>query len=61
MSKMTLKFPMNFGEAVKQVFVGGAPRVASADLQNLSDKDLEDIGLVRLRTDLEAVKPFYLQ
>jgi hypothetical protein len=60
MNKMTLKFPHSFSEAVKQVFVG-APRVASPDLQNLSDKDLEDIGLVRVRTDFEAVKPFYLQ
>lgn len=60
MSKMTLKFSMSFGEAVKQVFVG-ASCVASPDLHNLSDKDLEDIGLVRLRTDFEAVKPFYLQ
>jgi hypothetical protein len=60
MSKMMVKFPNSFGEAVKQVFVG-APRVASPDLQNLSDKDLEDIGLVRLRTDFEAIKPFYLQ
>jgi hypothetical protein len=60
MNKMTLKCPNSFGEAVKQVFVGG-PRVASPDLQNLSDKDLEDIGLVRLRTDFEAVKPFYFQ
>lgn len=59
-NKMMLKFPNNFGEAVKQVLVG-APRVASPDLQNLSDKDLEDIGLVRLRTDFEAIKPFYLQ
>lgn len=60
MNKMTLKFPMSFGEAVKQVFVGAA-RVASPDLQNFSDKDLEDIGLVRLSTDFEAIKPFYLQ
>jgi hypothetical protein len=59
MNKMMLKFPSNFGEAVKQVFVG-APRVSSPDLQNLSDKDLEDIGLVRLRTDFEAIQPFYL-
>jgi hypothetical protein len=60
MNKMMLKFPNSFGEALKQVFAG-APRVASPDLQNLSDKDLEDIGLVRLRTDFEATKPFYLQ
>ena len=60
MNKMMLKFPNSFGEAVKQVFVG-PPRIASPDLQNLSDKDLEDIGLVRLRTDFEAIKPFYLQ
>ncbi|MGB8743270.1 MAG: hypothetical protein WCD52_24385 [Xanthobacteraceae bacterium] len=60
MDKMTLKFPMSFGEAVKQVFVG-APRVASPDLQNLNDKDLEDIGLVRHRADFEAIKPFHLQ
>jgi hypothetical protein len=56
-NKMMLKFPVNFGEALRQVFVG-TPRVASPDLQNLSDKALEDIGLVRLRTDFEAVKPF---
>jgi hypothetical protein len=60
MNKMMLKFPTSFGEAVRQVFVG-TPRVACPDLQNLSDKALEDIGLVRLRTDFEAIKPFYLQ
>jgi hypothetical protein len=60
MNKMTLKFPASFGEAVKQVFVG-TPHVVSPDLQNFSDKALEDIGLVRLRTDFEAIKPFYLQ
>jgi hypothetical protein len=60
MEKMMLKLPINFGEAVKQVFVGTS-RVASPDLQNLSDKALEDIGLVRLRADFEAIKPFYLQ
>ncbi len=60
MSKMMLKVPTSFGEAFKQVFVG-SPRVASSDLQNLSDKALEDIGLIRLRTDFEAIKPFYLQ
>jgi hypothetical protein len=60
MSKMMLKVPTSFGEALKQVFVG-SPRVASPDLQNLSDKALEDIGLIRLRTDFEAIKPFYLQ
>ncbi len=60
MNKMMLKFPTCFGEAVKQVFVG-TDRVASSDLQNLSDKALQDIGLVRLRTDFEAIKPFYLQ
>lgn len=57
---MMLKFPINFGGTVRQVFVG-APRVACPDLQNLSDKALEDIGLVRLRTNFEAVKPLYLQ
>ena len=60
MNKMMLKFPTSFGEAVKQVFVS-APHVVSPDLQNFSDKALEDIGLVRLRTDCEAIKPFYLQ
>jgi hypothetical protein len=59
MTKMILQVPVSFAEALKQVFVS-APRVASPDLQNLSDKDLEDIGLVRLTTDLEAIKPFYL-
>lgn len=60
MNKMMLKFPINFGGTVRQVFVGAA-RVACPDLQNLSDKALEDIGLVRLRTNFEAVKPLYLQ
>lgn len=60
MTKMTLRFPHSFGEALKQVFVG-APHVASPDLDNLTDKDLEDIGLVRLETDFDAIKPFYLQ
>jgi hypothetical protein len=60
MNKMMLSFPTSFGEALKLVFVGTA-RVASPDLQNLSDKGLEDIGLVRLRADFDAIKPFYLQ
>jgi hypothetical protein len=60
MSKLTLKSPTSFVEAVKQVFVG-TPHVAAPDLQNLSDKLLEDVGLVRLRTDFDAIKPFYLQ
>ena len=42
MNKMMLRFPNSFGEAVKQVFAG-TPRVASPDLQNLSDKALEDV------------------
>jgi hypothetical protein len=60
MNKMMLQFPTSFGDAVKQVFVGSG-RVASPDLQNLSDKGLEDIGLVRLRTGFDAIKPLYLR
>ncbi len=59
MKKMMLKFPINFGEAVKQVFVGTC-RVASPDLQDLSDRGLADIGLSRRRTDFEATKPFWM-
>jgi hypothetical protein len=59
MNKMILKFPTNFGEAVKQVFVGGA-RAASPDLRDLSDQGLADVGLTRRRTDFEAAKPFWL-
>ncbi len=58
MNKMILKFPMSFGEAVKQVFVGTC-RVASTDLQDLSDRGLADIGLVRRHTDFRAAKPFW--
>jgi hypothetical protein len=59
MTKMMLQVPASFAEALKQVFVSTS-HVASPDLQNLSDKDLEDIALVRLQTDFEAIKPFYL-
>jgi hypothetical protein len=59
MNKMMLKFPTTFGEAVKQVFVGGR-KVASPDLQNLNDRCLADIGLTRGRNNYEATKPFWL-
>jgi hypothetical protein len=59
MNKMMLKFPTSFGEAVKQVFVGGH-QAASPDLKELSDRCLADIGLVRRRIDFEAAKPFWL-
>jgi hypothetical protein len=60
MSKIKLQVPASLSEALRQVFVG-TPHVASPDLQNLSDKVVsEDIGLVRLGTDFEASKPFYL-
>jgi hypothetical protein len=59
MNKLTLKFPANFGEALRQVFVGGR-HVASPDLQNLSDRCLADIGLTRSRTNFEAAKPSWL-
>ena len=59
MNKLTLKFPANFGEALRQVFVGGR-HVASPDLQNLNDRGLADIGLSRRRNNIEAAKPFWL-
>jgi hypothetical protein len=59
MNKMMLKFPISFGEAVKQVFFGGC-KVASSDLQNLNDRCLADIGLTRGRNNSEAAKPFWL-
>jgi hypothetical protein len=59
MSKITLQVPANLTEAIKQVFVGG-PRIASPDLQNFSDKALEDIGLARRRANFEIVKPLWL-
>ena len=59
MSKMMLKVPTSFGEAVKQVFVGGR-RVVSTDLRDLSDRGLADIGLTRRHTDFEATKPFWI-
>jgi hypothetical protein len=46
MNTMMPRFPTSFGEALKQVFVGGL-HVASPDLQNLSDRCLADIGLTR--------------
>ncbi len=59
MNKMMLKFPTRFGEAVRQVLVGGC-RVASPDLQNLNDRCLTDIGLTRRGNNFEAAKPFWL-
>jgi hypothetical protein len=59
MSKIMLKVPTNLNAALTQVFVG-RPRVFCADLRDLSDKALEDIGLTRRRTNFEAVKPFWL-
>ena len=32
----------------------------SAELENLSDRSLEDIGLEPPRRDFEAVKPFWM-
>jgi hypothetical protein len=59
MNKMMLMFPTSFGEAVKQLFVGGR-QVASLDLQDLNDRGLADIGLARRRMDFEAAKPFWM-
>jgi hypothetical protein len=59
MNKMMLKFPTSFGEALKQVFVGGH-HVASTDLRDLSDRWLADIGLTRRHTSLDAAKPFWM-
>ncbi len=59
MNKIVLKFPTSFGEAVRQVFVGGCD-VASADLRDLSDRGLADIGVTRQHTDFEAAKPFWI-
>jgi hypothetical protein len=55
----TRTFPTSFGEALRQVFAGGY-RVASPDLQNLSDRGLTDISLIRGRTDFKASKPSWL-
>jgi hypothetical protein len=59
MSKLTLKMPGSFGEAVTQVFAGGS-RVPAPDLKDLSDRGLADIGLIRRRVDFEAARPFWL-
>jgi hypothetical protein len=59
MNKTMLKFPTTFGEAVKQVFVGGR-KLASSDLQNLNERCLADIGLIRCPNNYEAAKPFWL-
>jgi hypothetical protein len=59
MNNTTIAFPIIFGEALKRVFAGGY-RVASPDLQNLSDRGLTDIGLIRSRTDFGATKPSWL-
>jgi hypothetical protein len=59
MNKMMMNLPSSFRKAVRQVFVGG-PRVTSPDLQNLSDRCLLDIGLIRSRIDFEASKHSWL-
>ena len=59
MTKMMLKVPTSFGEALMQVFAGGR-YVSSPDLRCLSDRCLADIGLTHRRTDFEAARPFWL-
>ena len=59
MNKMMPKVPTSFGEAFKQIFVGGH-HVASTDLRDLSDRWLADIGLTRRHTSLDAAKAFWM-
>ena len=59
MGKILLNVPSSFRKAVRQVLFNG-PRVTSPDLQNLSDRCLLDIGLIRSRMDFEASKHSWL-
>ena len=49
-----------FPELISVSFLRWARRRASAEVENLSDRTLEDIGLEPPRRDLNAVKPFWM-
>ena len=50
-----------FPELISVKLLRWAPRRASAELENLSDRTLEDIGLEPpRRRNLDAVKPFWM-
>ncbi|MGC2124380.1 MAG: DUF1127 domain-containing protein [Xanthobacteraceae bacterium] len=50
-----------FPELISVKFLRWAPRRTSAELENLSDRTLDDIGLeLPRRRNLDAVKPFWM-
>jgi uncharacterized protein YjiS (DUF1127 family) len=56
-------FPLDitrFPELITVYFLGGKRRSARIELENLSDKNLKDIGLEPMRRDFDAVKPFWM-
>jgi len=57
-------FPLDFTrypELVAVNFLRWRRRMACAELENLSDKSLEDIGLAKQsRRDLDTVNPFWM-
>lgn len=57
-------FPQDFArlpELISRTLLRWARRSAGSELENLSDRNLEDIGLSPpRRRDLDAVKPFWM-
>jgi len=57
-------FPLDIVARVPEIFAGYFLRwrrnSISAELNDLSDKSLEDIGFKRTRQDFDAVKPFWM-
>lgn len=49
-----------FPELISVRLLGWARPRVSAELENLSDRTLEDVGLEPPRRDLDAVKPFWM-
>ncbi|HXX51613.1 MAG TPA: DUF1127 domain-containing protein [Xanthobacteraceae bacterium] len=57
-------FPLDIVTRVPVIFVGyllhWRRKSIRAELDDLSDKNLEDIGFKRSRQDFDAVKPFWM-
>jgi uncharacterized protein YjiS (DUF1127 family) len=56
-------FPINVAripELISLNFVRWKRHYVSAELEKLSDRSLEDVGLTPTRRDFDAVKPFWM-
>jgi uncharacterized protein YjiS (DUF1127 family) len=58
---MTFSFNiMRFPELIALNFVRWNRRYGNAELEKLSDRSLQDIGLTPTRRDFDSVKPFWM-